>query len=311
MTQEYESDNHKTALVAAANPLDAIIGADQSIGLSDTKGRFKFTRLEDRKPGTAWNLLLYGSSKTGKTYFAGTAGPRTLFLNLGEGLETLKSPAFTSKYPDSQKMIVIDVREHGVKGVSEAYEYINDALDYALKTFPDQFDTVVLDEATAYRKFAMNRAMDLNTGTRTTVRVSRSESFVKPDVGDYGLEMQMVEWFLGTYIPIFKEANKNFLMLAHERQVFAKPPKIGDEPVLKRILPGFTGKTFPDAVPQFFDDVWRSEVINSRIYRVRTAGTEMEIGGTRHGGIFAPVEIDPNYIKMLDRIRAGKLYTGK
>lgn len=284
-------------------------GADEAIeDFGDGKTVFRFKRLKDRNPGEAWIQMYYGPSKAGKTYYAGTAGPRTLFINIGEGLETLMAPAFTSRYPESKGMIVVDIRDTDEK--IDAFDMTTDAIDHALLKFPDKFDNIILDEATAFRKFALNKAMDLNTSQRTTTtRKSRSEEYVKAEIGDFGVEMDMVEWFLGEYIPKFKEAGKNFLMLAHERQIFSKPAKIGDEPTLKRVLPGFTGKTFPDKVPSFFDDVWRAEVVGSGtnvVYRARTAGNEQEMGGARHGGIFNVVEPDPNFLKMLNRIKAAQ-----
>jgi hypothetical protein len=270
-----------------------------------------FKRLHVYQPGQSWIMMGYGPSKSGKTYFAGTAGARTLFLNIGDGIETLMAPAFTTRYPDAKNMIVTDIRETNPQNVAEAFDKTTDAIDHAMKHFPDKFDTVVLDEATAFRKYAMNKATELNTESRTrgAARAKRTEEFVKPDIGDYGTEMQMIEWFLGQYIPMFKEAGKHFIMLAHERQVFGKPAKIGDEPVLKKVQPGFTGKTFPDSVPAYFDDVWHSEQVGGGtnvVYRFRTAGDEDEIGGSRHGGIFSVVETDPNFQNMLSRIKAAQ-----
>lgn len=286
-------------------------GAVEDVDGEFGKAPVVFKRLGEYVPGTAWILLYYGPSKSGKTFFSGTAGPRTLFINIGEGIETLMAPAFVNRYPETaRKMIMVDIREKNPQGIAEAFDLTCDALAYALKTFPDKFDTVVLDEATAFRKYAMNKATELNTEARTSQaakRERRTEEFLKPDIGDYGTEMQMIEWFLGTYIPKMKEANKNFIMLAHERQIFVKGKKIGDEQILKKIQPGFTGKTFPDTIPAYFDDVWHSEQIgggNNVVYRARTAGSEMEVGGARHGGVFSVMETDPNFLKMLDRIRA-------
>jgi hypothetical protein len=292
-------------------PKDGSFGFDEQVVKNGDKTLFRFKRLGEYKPGESWILLYYGPSKAGKTYFAGTAGARTLFINIGDGLETLLSPAFTSRYPEAKDMIVVDIRELNPEGFAEAFDLVGDAIHYALKNFPDKFDVVVLDEATAFRKYAMNKSMELNTEARKkgTARDKRTEDFVKPDIGDYGTEMQMIEWFLGTYIPILKEHKKHFIMLAHERQTFSKAPKIGDDPVLKRVLPGFTGKTFPDQIPQYFDDVFHAEVVGGGTnvaYRVRTAGSEAEIGGARHGGIFSTVETDPNYLKMLDRIKRAQ-----
>lgn len=287
-------------------------GSDELVeDFGDGKVKFKFKRMKDRVPGQSWILMVYGASKTGKTYFAGTAGPRTLYVNVGEGDETLLAPAFTQKHPASAGMISVDIREMNPQNMPEAFDMVCDAIDHALKTFPDKFDTIVLDEATALRKFAMNKAMQLNTEARTQgTRKNRMTEYVKVDIGDYGEEMNMINWFLGEYIPIFKGAGKHFLMLAHERQVFGKPSKIGDDAVLKRVLPGFTGKTHPDQVPSFFDDVWHSEMVtdasSTAEYRMRTAGNDIELAGARHGGIFETVEKNPNYLKMLERIKAAQ-----
>lgn len=316
MSKEFQEKIREARMDAEMEPdkFSNLIGGMTNIDeYNDTKVRFKFTKLDDRKPGDAWILLYYGVSKSGKTYFAGTAGPRTLFINIGDGLDTLMSPKFTSRYPESKNMITVDIRENEEKAT--AFDVITEAIDHALKYFPDKFDTVVLDEATALRKFAMNKAMESNTEMRTkSTRNSRLDQFVVTDVSDYGREMQIIEWFLGTYVPIFKEAGKHFVLLAHERQTFAKPAKIGDEAVLKRITPGFTGKTFPDQVPAYFDDVFRAEVVgggDNVVYRARTAGTEMEMGGARHGGIFETVERDPNFLKMLARIKAAQPFKRK
>lgn len=290
-------------------PASDIGGSDEVVDFGDQKAKFKFKQLKDRTPGESWILMVYGPSKSGKTYFAGTAGARTLFINIGDGLETLMAPAFTTKYPDAKNMIVVDIRETAANS-AQAFDQVAEAIDHALKHFPEKFDTIVLDEATALRKFALNRAMELNTAQRTqSNRGNRLDDYVKADVGDFGVEMDMIEWFLGTYVPIFKSMNKHFLMLAHERQIYRKPAKIGDDPVLARVLPGFTGKTFPDKVPAYFDDVWHSEAVGGDeniVYRMRTAGSELELGGARHGGIFNVVEKNPNYLEMLKRIQLAQ-----
>lgn len=293
-------------------PESGVLGFDEVVKKEfGETAKFRFKRLSEYVPGESWILMYYGPSKTGKTFFAGTCGPRTLYINIGDGIETLMAPAFTQKYPEAKGMIMVDIREMNPDGVAEAFDMVGDAIHYALKEFPEKFDIIVLDEATAFRKYAMNKSMELNTGARKrgAVREKRTEDFVKPDIGDYGTEMQMIEWFLGTYIPIMKANKKHFVMLAHERQTFAKPAQIGDEPVLKRVLPGFTGKTFPDQIPAYFDDVWHSEVVGGGtnvVYRARTAGSESEIGGARHGGIFGVVEPDPDFQKMLNRIRLAQ-----
>lgn len=268
------------------------------------KTTFRFKRKRDYPPGESWILLVYGPSKTGKTFFSGTAGSRTLYLNIGDGFNTLLAPAFTSKYGAiSDDMIVVDVRES--KDAAEAFNNVCRAIDEALEKFPHLFDTVVMDEATAFRKYALNAAVDANQRKSGGVR-SRIDTFTKAEIDDYGTEMAAIEWFLGKYVPIFKEHKKHFIMLAHERQIFNKAAKIGDEQTLKKVMPGFTGKTFPDNVPAYFDDVWHSETYKAGdkvFYQLRTAGSDAMTAGSRHGGVFKLEERDPNFLSMLQRIR--------
>lgn len=276
---------------------------------------FIFKRLEERKPGEAWILLYYGASGSGKTYFAGTAGPRTLFINIGFGIDTLMSPAFTERYPDARRMITVDINERiGTEKdptllTARAFDLVTDVIDHALKHFPDAFDTVAIDDATFLRKIAMNKAMELLRGSSRdeTKRTVNLADYVKPELPDFGEEMRMIEWFLATYIPILKEQKKNLIMTAHQRQIYGKPPKMGDEAPLKRVLPGFTGKTFPDQVPAYFDDVFYAEVIaggpKGQVYRARTAGNSLELGKARHGGVFPTVISNPNFLEMLAKIR--------
>jgi hypothetical protein len=270
---------------------------------------FTLKRLSDYTPGESWILLVYGPSKSGKTEFAGTAGNRTLYINTGDGLETLLSPGFRSRNPDCGSPIIVDLRPEIARG-TDSFDLIGDAIEHGLKHHKDDFDTIVLDEATAMRRMALNKAIDLVNVDRKSFRVSRTKTFVRAEVGDYGIEMDIIKWFLGNFIPLCKSHKKHFLMLAHERQVFGKPAKMGDEAPLQRILPGFTGKTFPDDVPAYFDDVWHMETKAKMetgkrvpIHQIRTAGDDRIIGGSRHSGIFQDVERNPNFKEMLRRIQ--------
>jgi hypothetical protein len=287
--------------------------------------QYQFKRLKDRKPGESWILLYYGASGSGKTFFCGTAGPRTLFINIGLGMETLSSPAFKLRYPEAAEMIFIDitekVNERGVLVAAEAFDLITDAIDYALDKFPNDFDTIVIDDATYMRRAAMNRALEINAGIRTqpNARSVNINEFTVPEIQDYGREMQMIEWFLIQYVPKLRTLKKNLVMTAHERNIYGKPARIGDQPPLLKTVAGFTGKTFPDQIPAYFDDVFRAEAVGGGeqvVYRARTAGAEYDatnatasgalLGKARHGGIFKTVEPDPNFLRFLQRIRAGQ-----
>ena len=288
---------------------------DQLVTDGGVPATFQIKRLKDRTPGESWILLYYGESGSGKTYFCGTAGPRTLYINIGHGIETLFAPAFTMRYPEAENMIVVDITEkideRGVLIAAEAFDLITDVIDWGFEKIPNDWDTCVIDDATYMRRAAMNKAMLKNASIRTdpSKRTVNLDQFTVPEIQDYGREMQMIEWFLLTYVPKFKALKKNLVMTAHERKIYGKPPKIGEPAPLIKTVAGFTGKTFPDSIPGYFDDVFHAEVVggdSNAVYRARTAGNEQQTGKARHGGIFQVVEPDPNFQRFLTRIRANK-----
>jgi hypothetical protein len=259
---------------------------------------------DEDSSSNSWTCLVYGPPKSGKTHFAGTAGPRTLYINTGDGLETLRSPGFTKRYPEAKDMLLVNVFED--KGELAAYDKISRAIGHAIEKLRDRFDTIVLDDATSWNYMTMGLAMDNNTQERTkgTARKLRQDSFVKTELSDFNIEMQMTTYWLHKFIRIFKQEGINFLLLAHERHIFGAASHQGAEQPLLKTVPGFTGKSRPDIIPAYFDDIFHSEVVGGgQVYRLDTRGSDKVIAGTRHGGIFHAVEADPNYLKMLERIK--------
>lgn len=259
----------------------------------------------------------YGPSGAGKTWFNGTAGERTWYLNIGEGIETLKSPLFRHKHKGPKYVIDLNERIEKMdeKQIKQyAFDLVADAIDLGLSSANiDKWDTCVLDDATFFRREALIKGSDLNTVQRKeeNKRPSKEEEYFKTEIDDYGVEMDMIKWFLGTYIPKFKAHNKHFIMSAHERHIYDKPPKIGEMAPLRIVLPGFTGKTHPYDVMGFFDDVWYFNKVGSGafnvVYRCDPYGDEIIQAKTRHNGIFENVERNPNFLSMLARIKEGKL----
>jgi DNA replication protein DnaC len=56
------------------------------------------TRGQDMIPKDSDTMLIYGSSGSGKTHFAGSFGDRTLYINIGSGISTLYGAKFQSMY---------------------------------------------------------------------------------------------------------------------------------------------------------------------------------------------------------------------
>lgn len=263
--------------------------------------------LSSLHPSESITLLLYGPSGTGKTYFAGTAGVNSVIVNTGKGIETLLAPAFTSKYSQGK---VVDISED----ISKGYLKNVTAFDMVCRVFDDlltkPYQTVILDDCTALRRYAMNKGLTLNaaSGKSSSLGASQLARVPLPAIQDFGLEMGLIEQFMSYYTEAFKDAKKNLILLAHERIAYNKSTKIGDTPTVRKVSPGFTGQTFPDQVPAYFDCVWHSEVRRSgkSIYQIRTSGDSILTAKTRQGGILDETIIDPNFLYLQKLLQLAK-----
>lgn len=276
-----------------------------------------FGRLNDKPIGDAETFLIYGGTGTGKTEFCGTAGDRTLFINIGNGIKTLQSPGFKNRHDSNP--IVVDIHEkvnaYGIFEKATAYDAVCDCIDHALNNYSDEFDTVVLDDAAAFNAAALHKGIESNAASRKsqTLAEIRRTNVMSSAIQDYGAEMNLVEQFLIGTVGLLKYNNKHFIMTAHLRETLTKGDKIGELPKLHSVRPGFTGQTFPDTVPGFFDNVFLMQCVgggSQAVYRATTSGDEIRYAKTRHSGIFATVETNPNFLKFIERIRANKI-TGK
>jgi len=275
-------------------------------------------RAQDQPAGESVTMLCYGPSGSGKTAFAGTAGNRDIIFDCGDGTETLRSPWFKSKYPDRNPYVMkvnegLDV--YGMPDKAVAFDTLCALIDEALKN--PEIDTIIVDEVSEFRGYSLNKGMEINAGEGTSKSFGKSKlhNIAMPVVQDRGREMEIVKWFIATYTALAKKAGKHFVMLALERITTAKPkdaggrPIIGEAPVEVEVRPGFTGEKFPDEVPALFDEVWHMEVVGSgtsSVYRARTVGDEKLIAKSRHGGVFGTVELNPDFLSMVERIKSAR-----
>lgn len=264
-------------------------------------------RLSELTRGSSIIQLAYGGSGTGKTYYAGTAGSRTLFMNIGGGIATLQAKAYRDKFKNFDPLIET-IGEDSVPSSAKAFDQVCTLLDKYLETQSDEFDTIVIDDITALRRFALNKGLEINQklGKSKSAGMSRMYDVPVVAVQDYGIEMQLIESFVLEYIRIARESNKNLIMTAHERINFNPPAAVGAEPTVSSIKPGFTGRTFPDAVTGHFDLVWHFEKMGSGEqikYRARTLGDSGLTAHTKWSGIFKTLEDSPNFLEVVKRIQ--------
>lgn len=250
-------------------------------------------------------MLIYGPSGSGKTYFAGTAGPRSVILNAGAGLTTLVSPAFRTKFPYDPYIINIPL-------VAQPYDYLIDSVNWAVQNLRAEFDVMVFDEFTAIRRMAMRKALQINADLNksdTESKMKKNRGVMSPMIADYGEEMNVIAHCLDNITQLAKANNFHLLCLAHERITMGKAPSIGAPRPEVKVRPGFTGETFPDAVPGYFDAVWRLEVLGkgaNKVRRFTTDGNEKVQAKTRHGGVFSEFENNLTFPDVVQRIKSHK-----
>lgn len=289
--------------------------------LKDPNAPVQFQVLDEIKPWESVIMLYYGGSGVGKSVFVGTAGPRTLIINIGNGITPLLSGWARKKYYSQGLPIVATIgeekdRKTGFFVAADAFDKVKTAIDWAMDKFPDRFDTIAVDDATALKAFAMNKGLELNedfmrSKTAAQAKTEKNYGAFVPAVQDYGAEMELIDNFVADTVKFCREEKKHFLLTAHERFTY-KPlkdqsgKKIGEE--IDKTRPGFTGRTFPDEITAHFDLVWRAEAIRTGggvIYRAQTEDRMNIKAKTRYPEVFKDPEQFPNFLNIVARIKAA------
>ena len=268
-------------------------------------------------PRSGWITLLYGASGSGKTWLAGTAD-RSLYLNTGGGIDTLRSPLFKIKYPNIKRKLVniYETFDQGTIKKAIGFDKVTDTIDMFLEDadLRDFVRTIIIDDATALRSFAKLRAVEIFDDQRGLSGTSRRQlnRFIQQEPDDVFRQMSMIDWFCQQYIPIFRAEGINFLLTAHERQTYGKAVKKMDERPLKSVRPGFSGQTFPDEIPKHFDEVWyisaKYDDKRGSYSQIKTGGGGLELTKTRRAGVFAHFEVNKSYEQLYQRRTENKLH---
>jgi hypothetical protein len=276
-----------------------------------------FQRANDLERGRGESWLIYGGSKEGKTWTAGTAGDRNLFISIGNGHKTIQSPAFRKVVGANPiiKIISESYDKYGCCVEPTALEALKAYIEYAFENFADEFDFLTVDDGSALSKFALYKGIRENAKTNKsrTWENANKNHVMAPVVQDYGAEMNEVWQFLNQTIMHCASVGKHFILTAHTRETWLKKPgaAIGEPKELKSIAPAFTGETFPDVIQGMFDNVLKMEAVgggSNTVYRALTAGDEVKVAGVRSAGIFETLERNPNILEFTERIRKNELH---
>lgn len=259
-------------------------------------------RLKDSPPAEIITLLLYGASKSGKTHLVGTLGSRVLYICFSDadGSETLRNKEFFPSLNPIFRIIPQDER---------AYDRVCGVIDEGLDNYSDQFDTIVVDEMTAFRRAGMKKSIELNLEEKRSQTKSKSDrrgGIIIPTISDYGTEMNLTEHFISQTIDICRREKKNFIAVAHESLIYKKDPStpINAPETLVKIRPSFTGKKAPDDIVAYFDAVLYLEVVNGDVHRLRCSGDDVLVAGHRFGTTLKSIEMKPNLDELFKRVRA-------
>lgn len=265
---------------------------------------------EDRIP----TLLLYGNSGTAKTKFIGTAGSDSVIISPAQGIATLQSKWFRETFKVNPIIEIVD--EMPLPDVAKGYDRISDLVEKYLEDL--SINTIIVDDATNFRRLALNKGLELNeqlnrSGTLAKMRKIKADTIVR-ELNDMTMEMSLVESFIKQACTYCKEAKKTFVMTAHERILFNPPAKVGAEDTVKKISPGFTGKTFPDDITGYFDLIWHTEVLgggNQIHYQIRTQGDSKLVAKTRWAGLFPVIfEKQPLLSEIIQCVKTQTPITG-
>jgi len=287
--------------------------------LKDPAAPVQFQMLDEIKPWESVIMLFYGGSGVGKSVFCGTAGPRTLIINIGNGITPLLSGWARERYYKEGLPIVATINEEmdrktGFFVAADAFDKVKSAIDWAMDHFPDRFDTIAVDDATALKAFAMNKGLELNEDfqrSKTAAQAKKEKNFgaFVPAVQDYGAEMDLIENFIADTVAFCRTEKKHFLLTAHERFTYKKLKDqsgkvIGEE--VDKTRPGFTGRTFPDEITAHFDLVWRAEALRTgggTIYRAQTEDRMNIKAKSRYPKVFKDPEVEPNFLNIIAQIK--------
>lgn len=265
------------------------------------------------------SALVYGAKGCGKTWFAGTAGDRNLFITVGNsitGLKTLRSPLFKEKVGADPFVVELheELDEKRMPIKATLLDQVCVTIDEWLEKRPDDFDTVTIDDATNTRRAAMFKGFEVNQSAQLSEGWARSNQYAipMPGIQDYGQEMKIMQWFVDTYLEILAAHGKNFLFLAHERYTFKKQlnaagnPVVGAADIIDKIRPAFVGKTLPDDITVNFDEVWHIEkkgLAEAQVPILDCYGDNQILASTRHAGVLKSLEPRPNFLDFLERIK--------
>lgn len=252
--------------------------------------------VKDWQPSDPVQILVYGASKTGKSWGAMTF-PRPVVMDFDRGAATARNPEFVKKYGVRDIFFENFMEKNLKKGVPAAHNAFDDAcrfFDEWMKpagkwTSPvdkqtyqvgrDKFDTWIIDSGTTLSELALYKAVIVlgGMGLSKTHENSLKEGVLIPRIQDYGSERSLVEQF----VDMVKDSGKNVVLICHEKELTSP----GDDRTVIGYVPLLTGKS-AESIPLKFDEVYNLRVKKQGLTINRFLQTQpdgLRKAGTRYG----------------------------
>jgi AAA domain-containing protein len=275
-------------------------------------------RLDEWKPSDPIQVLVYGKSKIGKSWF-GYTFPRVVSFDFDKGIAVARNPEFVKRFGMRDVFYEQFDELKTVKGgVPSAHNAFDDACKYfdewmkpvgkwkGYETGRDKFDTFLIDSGTTLVEFSLNKAV-IVLGAMGTPQSPLSRTHIQgmqhglivPKLQDFGAERSLTEQF----VDMVRSSGKNVVFICHEKEIYKGE---GKDATIEAIVPLLTGKS-TEAIPLKFDEVYNLRVKPVGVQTVRylqTTADSFRKAGSRYG---IPNEIEPSYDVLkghIDRIHA-------
>lgn len=216
------------------------------------------TKLSQINLTTSICILTVSAPGVGATFFAGTAGDRSVIFTDLNGIVTLRNPVFLKETNNADPYVEVILQDEDPEKALAYKDMINKINFWFDPKNIDLFDTIIFDDADFLNASAMNHAVMVNADTDKSKTKSKigKYSFILPVIQDFGTQMSLVEAFIQKLASLCRVYGKNLIFNAHEKMLFRKDPRTKED-ILIKIAANFTGRAAPEAISSYFDLVLR------------------------------------------------------